>query len=208
MLFSLLTVFLGNLLVRLMSYIMISDSAIEFHSYSLSISFSIFSLIITGVAFPLIEELAFRLFLSQKEKHIAISTSIIYAYLFSFLTILIFKDDIDNHFIAILIIGTFAFIKSRVFIQLPIRLGPSFLTIFTDWIHNNFKAAYFISAILFSLIHIAFQLIYLDVNPLIYFPVFFSYFILGLVLNSLRIHKGFWFAVIFHGGLNTLTLLI
>lgn len=206
-LFALMTIYAVNLICYASAYLIGLGGGYIDHLNDLSSSYSPSTFLLTALLMPIIEELTFRLLLSRKKNHVTISFSLMYMFFFNIVVFLLFMDEIDNPYLLFFTVGIFVFAKAYVLMKVPFRLGRSFSQRITEAVNHYFKITYFFTAILFSLTHLLFQHILMSVSFLTIIPLFFSYFVYGLVLNSLRIKYGILSAILFHVFLNSLVYL-
>lgn len=206
LIFSFIIVILVNLLLSQFALLFAHDSFVN-HRSQLEFGNTFKSGLIAIVIFPFVEESAFRLFLSKRRVHLLISLSLLYAMYLSVLLLALWGDQIDNHFLTFCCVSLILFAKAALFLIIPSLNGSSLLSRILKVLEHNFIVFYYISTILFGLIHILFQSLYMEFNWLVGIVFFISYSFTGLVLSNMRISLGFIYAVGFHALLNGLASL-
>jgi len=157
--------------------------------------------------FPLVEELTFRLGLNQNRSHILISSALIFSFFITLFILHIYQDEISNHFLTYLILHPIIALISFFALNYRKFEDTSLIDLLVSLVKNHFRFSCYLSAILFSLSHILFQLMYQNISVLAMTFGFITYFFSGLIFNKMRIEKGFLFAVIFHACYNALGFL-
>lgn len=159
---------------------------------------------------PIYEELMFRLFLQPTATKILISTSLIIGLFISYLVGHMY--DLSPFLLVVVLPIAFSPLIALLIVT-PVKksLYPfkrvSVLSRLELAIRNDLRPAYYISAILFSAAHIAFQKLFYLMSTPVAVIMFINYFLVGLVLGNVRISKGIIYAIIIHAFLNLLVYL-
>lgn len=156
---------------------------------------------------PFIEEACFRLFLSLKKTHVLVSAALMFSFFISTAVLAVLKNDIENYFLFFSIVSFFLFLKGLIMFRIPILKGKPVAEQLTQLFQSHFKIGYYGSAIAFGLFHVLFFSLYSSPGLMVNILIFISYFLTGLVLSSVRINAGFFYAVILHGMVNGLWVL-
>lgn len=164
--------------------------------------------IILGIAvIPLLEELMFRLGLSKKRKHLLVSSSLVIGHFIAIILLYFFGDQLTNHVLAYFTVLSIIAVKAFFFFKAKILRNKSFIELLERFVKRDFPSAYFLSAVLFSMAHQAFQIIYQNYSNASLFSLFLIYTCYGILYNRMRLDKGFRFALAFHISINTLGFL-
>lgn len=209
LLFSFISIFLINLLTNALLSIT-SSPVTELFLTELEFDLSIIFISVVILLMPIYEELVFRLFLDPTPTKTLISTSLIVGliiaymvgnvYILSPFLLLVVLPIAFSPMISLLLIIPF---KKSLF---PFK-RVSILSRLETAINKDIRPAYYISAILFSAAHIAFQKMFFIMSISIMIIMFMNYFLVGLVLGYMRITKGVIYAMIIHCLLNLLVYL-
>jgi len=203
-LFSFISIFLINLLTNVLLSITTSVTS-EIFLTQLKSAPTIVSVIVAVSLMPIYEELVFRLFLYPTSTKILISTSLIIGLIISYVVGHMY-DLSPFLLIVILPIALSPLIALLMVIPFKKGLYPfkrvSILSRLEHALNKDIRPAYYISAILFSATHIAFQKLFFTMSLPIIVIMFMNYFLVGLVLGNVRISKGIVYAIIIHSFLN------
>ncbi|MEO5909567.1 MAG: CPBP family glutamic-type intramembrane protease [Pelobium sp.] len=171
------------------------------NNHFLNINHGFYIIIVMVFLGPLIEETICRLWLSFKKPHIIISLiTIIWILTTKFQGIIIYNQVFDYHFFKNLFFAIFlGFVGFYIFqiIAPQKKISP-----------NYFKILYWFSCTGFGLIHIL-NFTPIKINIIWVYPfLVLPQLIMGYFLGYLRLRKGFWVGVVFHGLANLVPALI
>lgn len=209
LLFSFISIFLVNLLTKVLLSIT-SVAAREIFVAQLEFAPTIVTMIVAVFFMPIYEELVFRLFLEPTSTKILVSSSLLIG-----LTITYVVGNIYSlsPFLLIVVIPIALSPMISLLMIVPFRKSlsaykrVSILSRLEGALNKDIKPAYYMSAILFSAMHIAFQKLFFTMSISIMMIMFMNYFLVGLILGNVRISKGIVYAIIVHFSLNLIVYL-
>ena len=205
--YALVTFFAVNALLFLAAVVSGANQDYLHHIQQLAYSFTWLNVFITVLLFPVVEEFAFRMLLSCKKDHVLISTSMIYAFFISLSVLFIFRNEIENDLLVFSIIWCGVLVKGLIMFSVPFLGHRSFAIVITNFVKENFKVVYYVSAGLFAFIPVFAQSLYGSISAPVLVCVFISYFVSGLIFNSGRMALGMYYVIALHAGINLLGMI-
>lgn len=199
--YTILTLVIVNIISNLIVYIILRANPDFISRAVAAASYTYGKLVIFFVGvifFPLFEELAFSFFLGKKKSQVFISISLIFGLFITALNFVVFNQlefSLSNF--------TFVWIGSSLFtsiwVILPVFTKISLAERVYRVIKNNERPLGYFTVFVFAAFHLYFSFLAshtISLIPSIYMFLFYVTF--RLVVNQIRISKGFLLAVAFH----------
>lgn len=162
-----------------------------------------FSSFMAIAVYPILEELAFSLFLSRKRNHIITSISMLVGLLPTCLIMGI--QDFDLSFLHVYFVGMwvlFSFLAS-LFVLLPVFGKVNLVEAVSELVRDDHRTVGYLTVVYFTLIHVYFIYIFYG-NLFLGVSLFLCslYVVFRFVTNQVRMTYGIIAAILFHAGYN------
>ena len=205
-LFSIILIFLTNLLSKaLLNFTL--DATGDAFLIQLKAPPTTAYVIVAVTIMPFYEEVMFRLFLHPKSTKIVISTSLILGLFISY--VLGHVYDLSPFLLVVVLPITLSPLVALLIVT-PFKKGlypfkrVSVLSRLEYALTKDIRPVYYLSAILFSAAHIAFQTLFFTMPSPVVLVMSINYFLVGLVLGNVRISKGIIYSIIIHSFVNVI----